>query len=182
MKILRTLSTVRLFVLVVAIAVVAATAASIVLAARGGSGPTPPAQALPNALHDAVTAPEPAGITARIKFTNRLFPSGSLTGAAASALMSGATGRLWATNDGRGRLELQSEAGDVQIVWSQTKVSVYDASSNTDYVFALPQDKQPAAKDTPPGLQDITDFLTHLQQHAAVSGAQPSNVAGEPAY
>ena len=27
--------------------------------------------------------------------------------------MSGATGRLWVTNDGRGRLELQSDAGDV---------------------------------------------------------------------
>ena len=32
--------------------------------------------------------------------------------------MSGASGRLWVTNDGRGRLELQSDAGDAQIVWN----------------------------------------------------------------
>ena len=32
--------------------------------------------------------------------------------------MSGASGRLWLTNDGRGRIELQSDAGDVQIVWN----------------------------------------------------------------
>ena len=32
--------------------------------------------------------------------------------------MSGASGRLWLTNDGRGRIELQSDAGDAQIVWN----------------------------------------------------------------
>ncbi len=50
-----------------------------------------------------------------------------------SALMSGASGRLWVTNDGRGRLELQSDAGDAQIVWNDDEVTVYDASSNTVY-------------------------------------------------
>src|SRR5438128_662593 len=83
-----------------------------------GAGPTPPAKPLANAIHDALTGPAPDGISADITFTNNLFPSGSLTGAAGSALLSGATGRLWATNDGRGRLELQSGAGDAQIVWN----------------------------------------------------------------
>ena len=32
-----------------------------------------------------------------------------------------------AGRDGRGRLELQSNAGDVQIVWSKQAVTVYDA-------------------------------------------------------
>src|SRR2546426_2895242 len=166
MKIFRTLSTVRLFVLVVATAAVAAAAASIVVAARGSSGPTPPAKSLPNALHDAATAPEPAGITARIKFTNRLFPSGSITGAAASALMSGATGRLWATNDGRGRLELQSDAGDVQVVWNDTEVTVYDASSNTVYRAKLPADAKSSADQTGiPSVAKISDFLLKLGEH-----------------
>ena len=57
------------------------------------------------------------------------------------------------TNDGHGRIELQSDAGDVQIVWSPTQVSVYDASSNTVYKLTLPassrpqQDRQPHAAD-----------------------------------
>src|SRR5207302_195254 len=92
----------------------------------------------------------------------KLFPSGALTGAAGSALLSGATGRLWATNDGRGRLELQSGAGDAQIVWNADKVTAYDASSNTVYSFTLPQHSSPATPDTgtPPALSEITSFLS----------------------
>jgi outer membrane lipoprotein-sorting protein len=97
--------------------------------------------------------------------------------------MAGGTGRLWLTNDGRGRLELQSEAGDAQIVWNDTKVTVYDASTNNAYVFTLPADTNAAPKDeTPPTVADITDFLTNLSKDATVSGAQPDNVAGQPAY
>src|SRR5947208_5453496 len=117
------------------------------VAAGGGGGLTPHPKSLDGAIHDALGSNGPAGVTARIRFTNRLFPSGALVGQAGSALMSGASGRLWATNDGRGRLELQSDAGDVQIVWNQTKATVYDASSNTVYSFALPARKQ-GAKDT----------------------------------
>jgi outer membrane lipoprotein-sorting protein len=183
MRFLRTLSNRRLSLLLSAVAVLAVAGAAIAMAARGGGGPTPPAEPLANAIHDAVTAAEPDGITARIKFTNNLFPSGALTGQAGSALMSGASGRLWVTNDGRGRLELQSDAGDAQIVWSPTDVTVYDASSNTAYRLKLPADTQ-TQKDNgaPPTLADITDFLTKLQQQWGVSGADPTNVAGEPAY
>ena len=52
--------------------------------------------------------------------------------------MSGASGRLWLTGDGRGRIELQSNAGDVQIVWNSRRSRVYDASSNTVYRADLP--------------------------------------------
>ena len=109
------------------------------------AAPTPPPKPLAQALHDALTATAPSGVTARITFTNNLFPSGSLVGAAGSALMSGATGRLW-MNDNGGRLELQSDAGDVQVVWSDTKVTVYDASSNTAYTFDLPKDADATTK------------------------------------
>ena len=61
----------------------------------------------------------PRGSASRTSFS----PPARLTGQAGSALMSGATGRLWVTNDGRGRLELQSTAGDAQIVWNQDQIT-----------------------------------------------------------
>ncbi|HLB19115.1 MAG TPA: hypothetical protein VK613_08300 [Gaiellaceae bacterium] len=185
MKILRTLSTRRLIVLAVAVLAVAAGGAAIAVAASGGSGPTPPPKPIAQAIHDALAAPNSAGITAKIRFTNRLFPSGSLLGGNASALMTGATGRLWLTNDGRGRVELQSDAGDVQVVWNQNKVTAYDASSNTVYTFDLPAPTTTSSSQdngAPPSLTQIGDFLTKLGQHADVSGAQPTDIAGQPAY
>jgi outer membrane lipoprotein-sorting protein len=183
-RFLRTLSTTRLIALVALLVVVAGGSAALAVAASRGGGATPPPKPLAQALHDALAGPKPDGITAHITFTNKLFPSGALTGAAGSALLSGATGRLWATNDGHGRLELQSNAGDVQIVWSPSQVTAYDASSNTVYRFALPADtsSMTPAKDTPPSLTEITSFLGELAKHATVSGAQPDNVGTQPAY
>ena len=60
--------------------------------------------------------------------------------------MTGATGRLWVNANG-GRLELQSDAGDAQIVWSDTKVTVYDATSNTAYTADLPKEQANAGDD-----------------------------------
>jgi outer membrane lipoprotein-sorting protein len=182
-RFLRTLSTRSLVVVAAAIAVLAIGGAAIAVAASGGRRETPPPKPLANALHDALNSSEPAGITARVKFTNNLFPSGALLGNIASALMSGASGRLWIADDGRGRIELQSNAGDVQIVWTPKQLTAYDASSNTVYRVELPAGL-PDASDAhqPPTLARISDFLTQLAQHADVSGAQPDNVAGRPAY
>src|SRR5439155_9093706 len=101
-----------------------------------------------------------------------------------SALMSGASGRLWLTNDGRGRLELQSDAGDAQIGWNNDAVTVYDASSNTVYRATLPAGAAPSSTDkgAPPALSEIDTFLARVGAHAAISDAQPTNVAGQPAY
>jgi outer membrane lipoprotein-sorting protein len=181
---LRTVSTRRLLVLLAAAVAVAAGGAAIAVAARGG-GPTPPAKPLDRAIHDALAAPEPAGITARVKFTNKLFPSGALLGNAGSALMSGASGRLWVTNDGRGRIELQSDAGDAQIVWNKTSVSAYDASSNTVYRADLGGKagaSEASDKSAPPALSEIDTFLSKLGAHASISAARPTDVAGRPAY
>ena len=182
MKLFRTLSTRRLIALIAGVVVVAVAGASIAVAS-GGGGPTPPPKPLADAIHDALAATKPTGVTARITFTNKLFPSGALTGQAGSALMSGATGRLW-LNDTGGRLELQSDAGDVQVTWNETKATVYDASSNTAYTFDLPAKQQTTttATDQVPTLADITNFLADLSKHWTVSGADPSNVAGEQAY
>jgi outer membrane lipoprotein-sorting protein len=182
LSVFRRFSTRRLIALVAVLAA-AAFATSLAVVASGGSGPTPPATALPNAIQDALTAPAADGITARIRFTNHLLPSGSLAGGAGSPLLSGATGRLWATNDGRIRLELQSDAGDAQIVTDGKTLSVYDATSNTVYKLALPAQKTDAKdSDTPPTLAEIQAQLTKLAQYADVSGASPDSLAGQPAY
>ena len=167
MKLFRSLSSARLAMLIALFAVLVAGSAALAVAASGGGGPTPPAKPLANAIHDALAGPAPDGITADVTFTNKLFPSGALTGATGSALLSGATGRLWATNDGRGRLELQSNAGDVQIVWNADKVTAYDATSNTVYAFTLPKhssSQSGADNGTPPALSEITNLLTELSQ------------------
>ncbi|HEV8460225.1 MAG TPA: hypothetical protein VGQ38_05910 [Gaiellaceae bacterium] len=180
MKIFRTLSTRSLIVLIVAVVAVVI-GGTVAVTARGGSGSTPPPKPLDQAIHDALSASEPAGVTARIAFTNKLFPSGALTGQAGSALLTGATGRLWVNPSG-GRLELQSDAGDAQITWNDSKVTVYDASSNTAYVADLPASKDSGTTKSPPSLDEITKFLTGAAKDWTISGADPSNVAGQQAY
>jgi outer membrane lipoprotein-sorting protein len=179
---LRRLSTRSLIFLLAAVCAVAAGGTAIGLAATGG-GPTPPPKPLDQAIHDALSASQPDGVTARVQFTNNLFPSGALLGQGGSALMSGASGRLWLSGEGRGRIELQSNAGDVQIVWDSSRVSVYDASSNTVYRANLPADTGKSdSSDTPPALADIDKILSEIGMHWALSDAQPTDIAGQAAY
>ncbi len=181
MSYLHRLSTRSLILVLVAACVLAAGGAAIAVAA-GGGGATPPPKPLDQAIIDALSAGHPDGVTARIKFANNLFPSGALLGQAGSALMSGASGRLWLSGDGRGRIELQSDAGDVQIVWNASQVSVYDASSNTVYRATLPTSSSSNGSDTPPALADIDKVLSEIGVHWALSDAQPTDIAGQPAY
>jgi outer membrane lipoprotein-sorting protein len=184
MSYLRRISTRSLILVAVAVCAIAAGGAAIAVAA-GGGGPTPPPEPLDQAIHDALGAQEPEGVTARITFTNKLFPSGALLGQVGSALMSGASGRLWLTNDGRGRIELQSDAGDVQVVWNDTSIRVYDASSNTVYRADLPahgNDTGSSDNGNAPTLAQIDTFLADLGVHWALSDAQPTDVGGQPAY
>lgn len=183
MSYLRRLSTRSLVLVVVAVCALAVGGVAIAMASKGG-GKTPQPKPLDQAIAGALAAKNPAGITARIRFTNKLFPSGSLLGQAGSALMSGASGRLWLTGDGRGRMELQSDAGDVQIVWNGDQVSIYDASSNTVYRATLPAGSGSHAKSgtEQPTLAQIDKVLNELGLHWTLSGAQPANVAGQPAY
>jgi len=183
MRYLRTLPTGRLVALLGLVVVLSVTAAAAAVAASGGGGQTPPPKPLAQAIQDALAGPPVDGVTARVTFTNNLFPSGALLGSAGPVLMSGGSGRLWLASDGHGRIELQSDAGDAQIVWSPTAVTVYDASSNTVYKATLPQ---PAAgtstSDTPPTVAEIADVLTQVGVHAALSEAMPTNVGGTAAY
>ena len=181
MRFLRTTSTARLLALVIGVAVVAAATAAIALAATSGSGQKPPPKPLAQAVHDALTAPQVDGVTARIKFTNHLIDSSAIEGT--TPLISGATGRLWASSDGKLRIELQSTAGDVQVVSDGKSFLVYDGSSNTAYTGQVPQRQGPPKKDQgPPSAAQIEKGIAHARQHAGVSGAIPTTVAGQSAY
>ncbi len=184
MRLLRSLSTTRLVALAAIVVSLSAAVAALAVAAIGSTGDTPPPRPLASAIYDAVAGPASAGLTARVTFTNKLFPSGALLGAAGPVLMSGGSGRLWLTGDGRGRLELQSNAGDAQLVWSPTDLTLYDASSNTAYHAVLPsRSHEPTATtDTPPSITRIADLIARLGVHATLSGAEPGTVASRPAY
>lgn len=187
------------------------------LALAVGAGPTPPPKPLAEAVHDALQAPKADGVSARIQFTNHLIEGASLASGggeasqlASSPLLSGASGRLWIGSNGHARLELQSEKGDMQILWDGQNVSMYDASTNTLYRYTPPS--QPAggsstgaggsgsAASTPststdsgstgstadhhevPTVAKIEESVAHASKHADISGATPADVAGQAAY
>jgi outer membrane lipoprotein-sorting protein len=184
MRRLRTTSTRRLLA-ILACAGVLATTAAIAQAALGGSNPVPSPKALAQAIGDALGAPAPDGVTARISFTNNLLPAGSLPGAS-SALTSGADGRLWLTKDGRFRLELQSSSGDAQIAGDGKQITVFDSSSNTVYKATLPDapadERKSEHAHENPTIEKIQHSLDQLAKLWTVSGAQPTSTAGQPTY
>jgi outer membrane lipoprotein-sorting protein len=162
------------------VAVIAGGTAIAVAAA--GSGPKPPPESLARAVHGALTAPDVQGISARISFTNHLIGSTNLQGA--DPILTGASGRLWISNDGRMRLELQSDNGqDAQVLVSKSGFWIYDPSSNTEYRGTLPADSHNGKQaDKIPSVAQIQQRISELIQHANLSGAIPSDVAGQAAY
>ena len=168
-----------------------AIAAAVVLVAAGGGiaqaalsgGATPDPKPLNVAVRDALNAPDVQGITARIAFTNHLLPSGAAGRGRSTPLLSGATGRVWLAQDGRARLELQSESGDAQIVSDGKVVTVYDATTNTVYRGTLPPEKTGQADEHGPAtLAGVNRGLARLAESWTVSGAQPTSTAGQPSY
>jgi outer membrane lipoprotein-sorting protein len=180
MRRLRTTSTQRLVTVLAAVVTLAFTGA-LAQAALSGSDPKPDPKPLDRAIHDAVTAPPVEGVSARITFTNGLLPSGSLPGGGGSPLAGGAEGRLWLAGDGRARLELQSDAGDAQIVADGERLTVYDSSAETAYTMALPADEKEHAGEQPT-LADVRRGLDRLAEAWTLSGAQPSSTGGRPTY
>ena len=185
---LRRISARRLLALCAAVVAIGAGGTALALAATGG-GPTPPPKDLPVAIHDALTAPKVEGVTARIQFTNHLINNSDVQGG--SPLLNGASGRLWASSDGHVRLELQADASsegatsDAQVLSDGHQVTVYDSGTNTVYKADLPPERQDSAgnqDEQPPSVAQIEKDLSRLTEHATVSGAQPSDVAGQPAY
>lgn len=188
MTFLRRISTRRLLALAAALVVVAAGTTAIAIAATGG-GPTPPQKPLANAVHDALAAPGVEGITARVHFTDNLIGESALEGS--DPILGGASGRLWATGDGRLRLELQadvskSSAGDFQLLVDGNRFTAYDPGTETAYRGTFPERdgaaQQEAGPDEPPSLARVQAGIEEAMEHATLSGAIPSDVAGRPAY
>jgi outer membrane lipoprotein-sorting protein len=165
--------------MILAATVALALSAGFAQAALDGTEKPDP-KPLDRAILDAVNAPAVDGVSARITFTNGLLPAGSLPGDAASPLAEGAEGRLWLAADGRARLELQSEAGDAQIVAGEDRVTVYDSASETAYV--LPVARGEERDHEPATLDGVRRGLDRLATAWTLSGAQPTTTAGRPTY
>ena len=185
MSFLRRIPTRRLIALCASVVLAAAAGTAIALAA-GSSVSPPPAKPLAAAIHDAVAAAPVQGVSARIRFTNHLIDGASLPGN--DPVLTGASGRLWATADGRARLELQGDqgsgTGDVQVTLDGDRLAVYDSQQRTVYRMTLPRHSGEQRKETgtPPSVARIQRELTRLATHLDLSGAQPGAVAGRPAY
>ena len=170
-----------------------------------GTGPTPPPQPLADAIHDALAGAsgEPVqGISANIQLTDHLLEGANLTNGGgegsgggellSSPLVTGGAGRMWVAKDGRVRLELQSEKGDTQVLYDGHTVSIYDASSITLYRYTVPPREggagaswdsgtATAGPHEVPTVAKIEAAISHLD-HVNVSGATPTDIAGQAAY
>jgi outer membrane lipoprotein-sorting protein len=206
-NILRRLPLSRLLLLCGLVVVVGIGATALALAVS--TGPTPPPKPLAEALYDALSPTggrSIQGVSARIQYTNHLLEGANLASGSGEAgelssnpLLSGAPGRLWIGSDGHARLELQSEKGDTQILYDGHDVSLYDASTNTLYRYTPPQ--HPASTETTPGqgagsggtlnhatdhkiptMTEIEEGIARATKHADLSGATPTDVAGQAAY
>jgi outer membrane lipoprotein-sorting protein len=184
MRRLRTISTRRLYGLVAVVVLVAATAGIAQAALRGSASP-PPAKPLDRAVLDALRAPEIAGVSARVTFTNGLLPAGSLPGdSGVSPLAAGGEGRIWVASDGRFRIELQADRGDAQIVDDGHRLTIYDPASKTAYTLPsqTTQKRETSHEGSRPTLADIDHALARLARTWTVSGARPTTTGGRPTY
>lgn len=186
MTALRRISTRRLLALC-AVTVVAAIGVTAVAMAMSGGGPKPPPKPLANAVQDALGAPSVLGISARIQFTNHLVDASSIEGT--DPLLAGASGRLWASPEGGGklRLELQSQGGggDSQVLVSDHRFEIYDGSSETVFKGTLPEEEGKdggSEQHGVPALGEIEAKIGEVEEHAELSGAIPSDVAGQATY
>ena len=189
MNFLRRISTRRLLS-ICALALVIVIGGTTVALATSGSDPKPPAKPLANAVHDALSAPTVPGISADIHFTNNLIDASSLVGGK-DPIMAGATGRLWASpaDGGKLRLELQAEesGNDSQVLIEGHHFQIYDGTSETVYEGTLPEGEGEGGEaggeeEGVPSVEQIQEGIDRLGKHADLSGAIPSDVAGQPTY
>ena len=195
MNILRRLPLSRLLLLWALVIALGASATALAYAL--GTGPTPPAKPLAQAVHDALSAnggQASEGVTARVTLTNHLLEGANLatggkTGELTSnPLLTGASGRLWVAKNGDVRIELDAEKGDTEIYYDGQTISAYDTATNTLYRYTPQASKQSQENSTAshdeevPSVTKIEEAIAKLERHANVSGASPTDVAGQPAY
>lgn len=188
---LRRISLRRLLLLCAATVALGTAGTAVALAVD--TGPTPPAKPLASAIHAALTATAPSGVSARVELVDHLFEGSEIQsqaegGGAGNPLLSGGAGRLWITA-GHVRLELESESGATELLWSEGTLTLYQASSHTLYRYTPPTETgggEARAADgegkSIPTVAAIQEELARLMGHLAISGATPTDVAGQPAY
>lgn len=182
-KFLRTASLPRLLATLAGIVVAIAGGTAIALAATSG-GPVPKRESLAKAVSQALAAKPVHGISASINFTNNLIDTSEIQGS--DPLLTGGQGQLWASNDGRLRIELYGDNGDPEIVVNHGSWWVYDPTLDTVYEGKLPaassatheSDKTSAL----PSIAQIQADLNKLAPHVNVSGARPTDTGGQPTY
>jgi outer membrane lipoprotein-sorting protein len=202
MNILRRLPLSRLLLLCALVLVIGVSATA--LASALDSGPTPPAKPLAQAIHDALVGSggeSVQGVSANITLTDQLLEGASLaTGGhggelTSSPLVTGGSGRLWIAKDGDVRLELQSQKGDTQILYDGHTLTLYDAATNTVYRYTPPARESGGADEIDvavpdsaahdhevPSVAKIEEAIARMSKHVDVSGATPTDVAGQAAY
>lgn len=211
MNILRRLPLSRLLLLCALVVALGASATAIAFALGSGPTPPPKplAQAVHDALGAAPVEGVSASVklTDHLLEGSELASGGGEAGQLSqSPLLSGASGRLWIAKDGRVRLELQAEKGDTQVLYDGHTVKVYDAASNTLYEYtptahqATDCTESTSGQGTPttttlrycpehktdsgeiPSVAKIKEAIAKLGKHTIVSGATPTDIAGQPAY
>lgn len=197
MNVLRRLTLSRLLLVCALVLAIGVSATAIAFALD--TGPTPPPKPLAQAIHDALEGTAVEGMSASIVLSNHLLEGANLASGGhggeltSSPLVTGASGRLWIAKDGDFRLELQSQKGDTQILSDGHTLSLYDAATNTLYRYTPPAHQEAGEpwsgsggpgshQDEVPSVAKIEEAISHLSQHANVSGAMPTDVAGAPAY
>lgn len=188
-RFLRTAPTSRLLGVIAGLAVAIAAGTTIAIAAVG-VGPVPPRKPLAAAIHQALAASAPAGISGSVSFTNNLISSSEIQGS--DPILSGGSGRFWITGNAL-RLELQGDNGDANAVARNGSFWAYDPASNTVYEGTLPAyagagnsrsktGKDSGTSEAIPSVKEIETTLSHLAGHLRISGAKPGDVAGWAAY
>ncbi|HUB72884.1 MAG TPA: hypothetical protein VL979_02455 [Solirubrobacteraceae bacterium] len=201
MNLLRRLPLSRLLLLCALVIAIGASATAIAFALD--TGPTPPPKPLAQAVHDALAgahAHPVQGVSASVTWTDHLLEGANLAGGgqggaiASGPLAAGASGRLW-IGDGKLRLELQSQKGDTQVLYDGRTLTLYDAATNTEYRYTPPAHEGEAGAAGPtgaggrsggegeaPSVAKIEEAVSRLSRHADVSGAVPTDLAGQGAY
>jgi outer membrane lipoprotein-sorting protein len=181
-RFLRTAPTRRLLGVILGVIIVAVVGTTIAVAAIG-SGPVPKPEPLARAIHQGLGASAPAGIYARVKFTDNLIGASEIEGS--DPLLTGGTGRLWLTGHHL-RIEVQGDNGDAQVVLNGSSFWAYDPAANTVFEGTLPAShpggSSQRTEGAMPSIARIQSVLSRLAQHLNISRAIPGDTAGEPTY
>jgi len=171
-----------------AAAVALLVAGPVIATGAGTDSSRPEPKPLAQALAGAAAPKTFDGVTARISFTNRLLDSVDM-GMSPSPLLGSGTGRLWASADGKVRIELQSNSGggDVQMVADNNQVWMTMGDGSTVYrTVGTAKDKAyPKRRDekrTPLTVKSIQTAIKSIAGDVTISDPSPDNVGGQPAY